>query len=223
MIAGPNGAGKTTFARAFLPNEANCPRFINADLIAAGLSPFAPEKVALRAGRLMLEEIDRAFAAREDFAIETTLSGLGYLKQIAAWRAAGYRVSLYFLKLDSADHAVARVRLRIRQGGHSIPEDVIRRRFAAGFRNFTDHYRFAVDGWALYDNAGSIPVLQDSEGSSSNPMPKGAFTALEALQRAATDAHKIAIKTKTGIVIYFNNNLLEISFSELNGGNLEKH
>lgn len=164
MIAGPNGAGKTTFARAFLPNEANCPRFINADLIAAGLSPFAPEKVALRAGRLMLEEIDRAFAAREDFAIETTLSGLGYLKQIAAWRAAGYRVSLYFLRLASADDAVLRVQKRVRQGGHSIPEDVIRRRFDAGLRNLFDHYRFAVDGWALYDNDGDVPIPLDGGG-----------------------------------------------------------
>lgn len=164
MIAGPNGAGKTTFARAFLPNEANCPRFINADLIAAGLSPFAPEKVALRAGRLMLEEIDRAFAAREDFAIETTLSGLGYLKQIAAWWAAGYRVSLYFLRLASADDAVLRVRNRIRQGGHSIPDDVIRRRFDAGLPNLFHHYRFAVDGWALYDNDGAMPIPLDGGG-----------------------------------------------------------
>jgi predicted ABC-type ATPase len=164
MIAGPNGAGKTTFARAFLPNEGQCKRFINADLIAAGLSPFEPERVALQAGRLMLDEIARAVADRESFAIETTLSGLGYLRQIKAWQAAGYHVSLYFLRLASADDAVLRVKKRVSQGGHNIPEPVIRRRFEAGLHNLMEHYRFAVDGWALYDNQNSMPVLLDSGG-----------------------------------------------------------
>ncbi|MCK6442475.1 MAG: zeta toxin family protein [Elstera cyanobacteriorum] len=194
MIAGPNGAGKTTFARAFLPNEANCPRFINADLIAAGLSPFAPEKVALRAGRLMLEEIDRAFAAREDFAIETTLSGLGYLKQIAAWRAAGYRVSLYFLSLPTADQAVARVRLRVRQGGHSIPEDVIGRRFTAGFQNFTDHYRLAVDWWILYDTSTYEPNIIDIS-KKSNDLSK--LLGTEAVERASKFAKKLFLQQES--------------------------
>ena len=89
IIAGPNGAGKTTFARAYLPQEARCPRFINADLIAAGLSPFAPDLAAIKAGRLMLEEIAACVARRDSFAFETTLSGLGYLRHIRAWRAAG--------------------------------------------------------------------------------------------------------------------------------------
>ena len=159
VIAGPNGAGKTTFARAFLPEEANCPRFINADLIAAGLSPFAPEAAALRAGRLMLQEIDACVAHGESFAFETTLSGLIYLRHITAWRAAGYHVSLFFLSLPSAELAVSRVRERVRQGGHDIPEAVIRRRFASGFANFKQHYRAAVDAWALYDNSGDEPVL----------------------------------------------------------------
>jgi predicted ABC-type ATPase len=164
MIAGPNGAGKTTFARAFLPNEGQCKRFINADLIAAGLSPFDPERVALQAGRLMLDEIARAVADRESFALETTLSGLGYLRQIRAWRAAGYHVGLYFLRLASADDAVLRVKRRVSQGGHNIPEPVIRRRFDAGLQNLMEHYRFAVNGWALYDNQGTEPVLLDSGG-----------------------------------------------------------
>ncbi|MFM8468200.1 MAG: zeta toxin family protein, partial [Oxalobacteraceae bacterium] len=92
IIAGPNGAGKTTFAREFLPHEADCPVFVNADLIAAGIAPFAPEAAAVRAGRLMLEELSHHFAARESFAFETTLSGRGYLRLIEKWQAAGYRV-----------------------------------------------------------------------------------------------------------------------------------
>lgn len=159
IIAGPNGAGKTTFASAFLPQEADCPRFINADLIAAGLSPFAPETAAIRAGRLMLEEIDSCVRRRDNFAFETTLSGLGYLRRIREWRLAGYHVSLFFLSLPSADLAIARVAERVRQGGHAIPEDVVRRRFIAGKRNFDQSYQDAVDVWALYDNAGDEPVL----------------------------------------------------------------
>jgi len=161
IIAGPNGAGKTTFAREFLPNEAGCPVFINADLIAAGLAPFAPESAAIQAGRLMLQELDRHFASRTSFAIETTLSGRGYLRLIRRWQAAGYRVKLIFLKLASAEEAIARVAQRVRQGGHSIPEPVIRRRFAAGFDNFERLFAPCVDAWALYDNSGSEPVLLD--------------------------------------------------------------
>lgn len=159
IIAGPNGAGKTTFARAFLPQEARISRFINADLIAAGLSPFAPEAEAIKAGRLMLEEIAQCVRRRESFAFETTLSGLGYLRHIGAWRKSGYHVSLFFLALPTAEFAIARVAERVRQGGHHIPEDVIRRRFEAGRRNFDDRYRAAVDAWALYDNAGEEPDL----------------------------------------------------------------
>lgn len=159
IIAGPNGAGKTTFARAFLPQEAQCPRFINADLIAAGLAPFAPEKAAFRAARLMLEEIEKSVAKRVSFAFETTLSGLAYAQQIPRWRALGYHVTLVFLMLPAADDAVARVAERVSQGGHDIPEYVIRRRFASGFKNFTEHYRGLVDSWALYDNTGVEPVL----------------------------------------------------------------
>jgi predicted ABC-type ATPase len=159
VIAGPNGAGKTTFARAFLPKEADCPRFINADLIAAGLSPFAPEAEAVKAGRLMLREIETCVGRGESFSFETTLSGVAYAKHIERWRAAGYHVSLFFLALPSPEMAIARVAERVRQGGHDIPEPVIRRRFDAGRRNFDERYRWAVDAWALYDNAGEEPIL----------------------------------------------------------------
>ncbi len=159
IIAGPNGAGKTTFARSFLPQDAHCPRFINADLIAAGLSPFAPEAAAIKAGRLMLEEIDHCVERGESFAFETTLSGKGYARHIAQWRQRGYHVSLYFLSLLNVEIALARVAERVRQGGHHIPETVIHRRFAVGLHNFDQHYKAQVNSWAQYDNSGIEPVL----------------------------------------------------------------
>jgi predicted ABC-type ATPase len=158
IIAGPNGAGKTTFAQSFLPAEANVPRFVNADLIAAGLAPFAPETAAIRAARLMLEEIELSAGRGESFAFETTLSGLSYLRRIAQWRAVGYRVKLFFLSLPNVETAIERVASRVRQGGHDIPEAVIRRRFAAGLDNFHRRYKLAVDDWVLYDNTGAEPV-----------------------------------------------------------------
>lgn len=159
IVAGPNGAGKTTFARSFLPAEAHLPRFINADLIAAGLAPFAPETAAIKAGRLMLEEIESCVRRSESFAFETTLSGLGYLRHIKRWRAQGYQVSLFFLCLPNAETAVARVASRVQQGGHDIPERVIRRRFAAGLHNFHSHYKQVVNDWVLYDNTGDAPIM----------------------------------------------------------------
>jgi predicted ABC-type ATPase len=157
IIAGPNGAGKTTFAREFLPREADCPDFINVDLIAAGLSPFDPDRAALRAGRLMLQEIKRRVRAGESFAFETTLAGRNYARLIPRWRAAGYYVKLIFLSLPTADLAVGRVSARVTQGGHNVPEEVVRRRFDAGLRNFEDIYRGLVHTWVLYDNSGAKP------------------------------------------------------------------
>jgi predicted ABC-type ATPase len=159
IIAGPNGAGKTTFAREFLPNEAGCPLFINADLIAAGLSPFAPEAASVRAGRIMLEEIKAHARARHSFAFETTLSGLMYARLIPQWRHQRYRVKLFYLSLATPELAVARVAARVAQGGHGVPEDVIRRRYVAGWRNFQQKFKLLVDAWAHYDNSGESPVL----------------------------------------------------------------
>jgi predicted ABC-type ATPase len=157
IIAGPNGAGKTTFAQQFLPKEAQCPDFINADLIAKGLSPFEPEKASLRAGKIMLAEMHRRVQRGESFAFETTLSGLRYALHIARWKKLGYRVKLIFLKLPSVEIALARVAARVAQGGHSIPTDVVRRRFDAGLRNLENVYCRLVDEWELYDNAGAVP------------------------------------------------------------------
>lgn len=162
IIAGPNGAGKTTFAREFMPQEASCLTFINADLIAQGLSPFRPDEAAVRAARLMLEMIADCVKRGESFAIETTLSGRTYARMIPQWKQAGYPVALFFLELPSEDLAVARVADRVAQGGHDIPEPVIRRRFHAGIANFHALYKPLVDAWRLYDNSGERPVLINS-------------------------------------------------------------
>lgn len=166
IIAGPNGAGKTTFAREFLPNEAACPTFVNADLIAAGLSPFRPEAAAVRAGRLMLAEIDGYVGRGESFAFETTLSGRAYLRRIAEWRRRGYRVELVFLSLPTPELAIERVAERVRLGGHDVPTAVVRRRFEAGRENFERFYKAAVDVWFEYDSSESLPRLLASGGKS---------------------------------------------------------
>ncbi len=159
IIAGPNGAGKTTFAKTFLPKEADCLNYVNADLIAAGLAPFQPELVAFQAGRIMLAELERLVAARFNFAFETTLSGRSFARKIPEWQSLGYVVDLIFLKLRTVRLAQRRVRARVRQGGHSIPSSVIRRRFVAGWSNFQFLYRPLVDNWLLYDNSEDVPVL----------------------------------------------------------------
>lgn len=162
IIAGPNGAGKTTFAREFLPQEASCLTFINADLIAQGLSPFRPEEAAVRAARLLLEMIADCVKRGESFAIETTLSGRTYARMIPQGKHAGYQVALFFLQHPSEDLAVARVADRVAQGGHDIPEPVIRRRFHAGISNFHGLYKPLVDGWKLYDSSRERPFLINS-------------------------------------------------------------
>ena len=164
MIAGPNGAGKTTFATEFLPNEADCPIFVNADLIAAGLSPFRPGGVAVEAGRLVLKQIDAHARQGHSFGFETTLSGHGHARRIANWREQRYRVKLFFLRLPTPEAAIARVAQRVTEGGHEVPEAVIRRRFHAGWRNFERVYRDLVDTWALYDNSGDAPILLGEGG-----------------------------------------------------------
>ena len=157
IIAGPNGAGKTTFATEFLPNEADCPLFINADIIAAELNPSEPHLVAFQAGRLVLNQIREHVRKGESFAFETTLSGRGYARHIPRWRERGYRVKLFFLWLPTPEMAIARVAQRVLEGGHNVPEAVLRRRFEAGWSNFEGIYRDLVDGWILYDNSGDEP------------------------------------------------------------------
>ena len=173
VIAGPNGAGKTTFAAQFLSDFVDCRQFLNADLIAAGLCPFAPETQNVRAGRLMLERIKELSAAREDFGFETTLSGRGYARLLTEMSQSGYRVVLFFLWLSSADLAVERVANRVVQGGHSVAEDDVRRRYASGLRNLFQLYRPRVDAWLLYDARHLPPALIAREED-------GVFTAIQA-------------------------------------------
>ncbi len=162
IIAGPNGAGKTTFAREYLPNEANLPTFINADLIAAGLSPFNPAAAAVHAGRLMLAEIDDHVRRGESFSFETTLSGRGYSRRIEEWKRLGYRVELIFLSLPTPEAAIDRVAKRVSQGGHDVSEDVVRRRFHSGRKNFEEIYRTIVDSWTMYDAFEKSPRIIDT-------------------------------------------------------------
>lgn len=156
VIAGPNGAGKTTFANEFLPGFVHCREFLNADLIAAGLSPFAPESQNVRAARLLLTRIKELTAAKENFGFETTLAGRGYVRLLSEMKSASYRVVLFFLWLPDVDVAVVRVKNRVRQGGHNVPEPVIRRRFESGIQNLFLLYRPLADVWRLY-NGSQLP------------------------------------------------------------------
>lgn len=153
VIAGPNGAGKTTFAREFLPREARILNFVNADLIAAGLSPLKPELAALAAGRLLLAEVDRLAASGVDFSFESTLSGVTYASRLKQWKISGYRIEIIFLKLASVRLALRRIAERVRQGGHPVPPGDVRRRFERGWYNFVTTYRPLADAWAVYDNS----------------------------------------------------------------------
>jgi len=159
IIAGPNGAGKTTFAREFLPKDARVVHFVNADLIAGGLSPLRPELAAVAAGRLFLRELDRFAKARLDFAFESTLSGVVYLRRLKQWKAAGYRVEIIYLRLSSPQLALRRIAARVKQGGHNVPRRDVLRRFARSWSNFQAAYRLLADAWAVYDNSGRAPRL----------------------------------------------------------------
>ena len=159
IIAGPNGAGKTTFARKFLPKYRRSPVFVNADLIAQGLSPFSPQAVAVRAGRIVLKEIARLAERKANFAFETTLSGRGYLKVIRELRQRNYRIHIFFLYIPDTGTAISRIHERVLRGGHSVPESDVRRRFDRSFSNFFNLYRKYADRWMLFDNSGPRPKV----------------------------------------------------------------
>jgi len=159
IIAGPNGAGKTTFAREFLPKDAGVIHFVNADLLAAGLSPLKPDLATLSAGRLFLGELDRLARSRQDFAFESTLSGLTYLSRIKRWKAAGYRIEIAFLRVSSVPLLLRRITARVKQGGHHVPRAGVLRRFVRGWENFEAAYKPLADAWAVYDNSGDSPIL----------------------------------------------------------------
>jgi len=149
IVAGPNGAGKTTFARKFLPRYAECQNFINADLIAEGLAPFAPQTAAVRAGRIMLEQIEDFARRGVDFGFETTLSGRSYLNVIRDLRKRHYKITIFFLWAATIEVTSSRIRERVLQGGHKIPEVDQNHRFPRSLRNFLNHYRPLADAWTL--------------------------------------------------------------------------
>ena len=153
------GREKTTFAREFLPREGGVLHFVNADLIASGLSPLRPEIAAVTGGRLFLAELDRLARVRADFAFEATLSGLTCLRRLKRWKAAGYRIEMIFLCLQSSRLALQRIATRVQQGGHNVPRADVLRRFERSWVNFNGRYRALADRWEVYDNSGETPRL----------------------------------------------------------------
>jgi len=159
VIAGPNGAGKTTFAIKFLPEYIKCPNFINADLIANGLSPFSPGTAAIKAGKLVLEQIQEFAEKRVDFAFETTLSGKLYVNLFKSLKKKGYKIHIFFLWVPKADLVVSRIKNRVAQGGHDVPVRDVLRRFNRSITNFFKLYQSLADSWMLFDNSGLTPML----------------------------------------------------------------
>lgn len=159
VVAGPNGAGKTTFAREYLPHDVRVLNFVNADLIAGGLSPLKPELAAIAAARLVLKEIARLVEERADFAFESTLSGLSYISRLRDMKQSGYHIEIIYLKIVSPRLAMNRIKSRVQEGGHDVPRVDVRRRFARSWQNFENHYRSLADAWAIYDNSTRPPKL----------------------------------------------------------------
>ncbi len=158
VIAGPNGAGKTTSAMRLLPSNLQIVEFVNADSIAAGLSPFSPQSAEIEAGRVMLERIRRLTMNKRNFAFETTLAARSFAPYLRRCRNQGYEVHLFYLWLRTPELAVSRVADRVHTGGHDVPEEVIRRRYISGLRNFFHLYIEIADSWVFYDNSGGRPL-----------------------------------------------------------------
>ena len=159
IIAGPNGAGKTTASYTLLPEMLNCINFVNADEIARGLSPFSPETVDVQAARIMLQRIDELLAQKADFAIETTLATRSYVQLVARAQSLGYKVHLLFFCLETPEQAIQRVAQRVSQGGHNIPENVIRRRFTRGIDNLIHLYLPVCNSALVFDNTKGAPRI----------------------------------------------------------------
>ncbi len=164
IISGCNGAGKTTASYTILPELLNCREFVNADMIAAGLSPFNPESVAFEAGRIMLQRVKDLIETGVDFAFETTLATKSYVSYISNAKKKGYIITLVYLWLPSPQHAIDRVAERVKKGGHNIPDDVVYRRYYRGIKNLLDLYIPICDNWHIADNFGDVPEFI-AEGS----------------------------------------------------------
>ncbi len=159
IIAGPNGSGKTTFAIKFLPKYVRCPNFVNPDLIAQGLSPFSPGAAAIKAGKLVLEQIHQFSNIGVDFAFETTLSGKLYVNLFKSLKKQKYKIHIFFLWIPNADLAISRIKYRVAQGGHNVPVQDVLRRFKRCIYNFFSLYQPFIDSWMLFNNAGTTPIL----------------------------------------------------------------
>lgn len=159
IIAGCNGAGKTTASFTILPEILDCKEFVNADEIAKGLSPFQPEKVSFEAGRIMLERIEVLLKSNENFAFETTLSTRSYKQKLIQAKQNGFKVKLLFFWLPTIEMAVNRVAIRVSEGGHNIPEDVIARRYSRGIENLFKIYIPLCDSWMIYDNEADAEII----------------------------------------------------------------
>jgi predicted ABC-type ATPase len=159
IIAGCNGAGKTTASFTILPEILDCREFVNADEIAKGLSPFQPEKVAFEAGRIMLNRISELLKAGETFAFETTLATKSYRTKVLQAQKEGYNVVLLFFWLENAELAIERVKIRVNEGGHNIPVDVILRRYSNGIKNLFTIYAPIVNEVMIFDNSYGMPDL----------------------------------------------------------------
>ncbi len=156
IIAGCNGAGKTTASFTIFPDVLNCREFVNADNIAAGISPFNVEGVAIEAGKIMLRRIDELLATHEDFAIETTLATRSYVSLIKRAQNMGYKVTLIYIWLNSPEIAFQRVEERVSKGGHNIPKDVIVRRYYRGIKNLFSMFIPICDAWIIADNSKNV-------------------------------------------------------------------
>ena len=159
IIAGSNGAGKTTFARKFLPQYADCREFLNADMVAAGLSPFDPDAAAVSAARVLLARMKELIHQGKSFGFETTLAGKTYVGTLRTMKDQGYRLHLYYLWVPRVELAIARVAHRVEQGGHNVPEGVVRRRFSVGMQNLCNIYLPLFDSWHLFDNSTRYPRM----------------------------------------------------------------
>lgn len=186
VLAGCNGAGKTTASRTLLADTLGLLTFVNADVIASGLSGFDPESAAIEAGRIMLDRLHALAAQRVSFAFETTLASRSLVGWLTNLRESGYFVRLFFFWVGDAELAVARVALRVREGGHRVPESTIRRRFGRSLNNFFQLYRSAVSKWSVYATANPGETRLIADGESTGPPTVYLSVCWEQMQQQVT-------------------------------------